>query len=153
MAYIDSELAKRRHEQLPTQTQPQLSNRPHALLSQPPTIPSPPQDTKAIAETQRQPATLGKLQEIDLGTEARELNVSLTEAARRRLHGEEPVEPAVTAKPKKIRLGPDGKPWRGKKRRGSDDIKRDGLVEAVLRENRCRFYFPKRLCLVLKTGY
>ena len=37
-----------------------------------------------------------------------------------------------------VRLGRDGKPWRGRKRRGSEDIKRDKLVEDVLRENRCK---------------
>ena len=35
-----------------------------------------------------------------------------------------------------MRLGRDGKPWRGRKRRGSDDVKRDKMVEDVLRENR-----------------
>jgi hypothetical protein len=42
---------------------------------------------------------------------------------------------------KKIRLGPDGKPWRGgrRKRRGSDDIARDKLVEELLHENRREF--------------
>lgn len=38
--------------------------------------------------------------------------------------------------PKKVRLGRDGKPWRGRKRRGSDDVKRDQLVEQFLHENK-----------------
>jgi len=37
-------------------------------------------------------------------------------------------------------LGPDGKPWRGRKRRGSDDVKRDKMVEDVLRENGLGIY-------------
>ncbi|CAG9971330.1 unnamed protein product [Clonostachys byssicola] len=37
---------------------------------------------------------------------------------------------------KRQRLGRDGKPWRPRKRRGSDDIKRDKLVEEFLSENR-----------------
>ena len=38
---------------------------------------------------------------------------------------------------KKSRLGPDGKPWRGRKnRRGSDDIARDKWVDEFLHENR-----------------
>lgn len=50
--------------------------------------------------------------------------------------GMRPVE-----RPKKVRLGPDGKPWRGgrRKRRGSDDIARDKLVEELLHENRREF--------------
>ena len=86
-------------------------------------------------DVQRQPAALGKLMEIDLGDEARDRNVQRTDKARRRLGGEE-VEEEVVLKPVKIRLGPDGKPWRGRKRRGSDDVKRDKLVEEVMRENR-----------------
>ncbi|TVY28074.1 hypothetical protein LHYA1_G002647 [Lachnellula hyalina] len=90
-------------------------------------------------DVQRQPAALGKLMEIDLGDEARDRNVQRTDKARRRLGGEE-VEEEVVQKPVKIRLGPDGKPWRGRKRRGSDDVKRDKLVEEVMRENRLEIY-------------
>jgi hypothetical protein len=43
---------------------------------------------------------------------------------------------AAPPQPKKQRLGPDGKPWRGRRRRGSDDIKRDQLVEEFLHENK-----------------
>lgn len=39
---------------------------------------------------------------------------------------------------KKPRLGRDGKPWRGRNRRGSEDMKRDKLVEEFLHENRRR---------------
>jgi hypothetical protein len=42
----------------------------------------------------------------------------------------------IAPAPKKQRLGPDGKPWRGRKRRASDDVKRDQLVEEFLHENR-----------------
>lgn len=88
-------------------------------------------------EVQRQPATLGKLMEIDLGDEARSRNVQRTEQARRRLDGEEVEDEETKKKPQKVRLGPDGKPWRSrKKRRGSEDVKRDKMVEDVLRENR-----------------
>lgn len=79
--------------------------------------------------------------EVDLGNEARDKNVERTNQARRRLDGEEVVEDGKTGKPAKVRLGPDGKPWRSrKKRRGSDDIKRDKMVEDVLRENRLEIY-------------
>jgi hypothetical protein len=39
-----------------------------------------------------------------------------------------------------VRLGKDGKPWRPRNRRGSDDIKRDQLVEQFLHENRCESF-------------
>lgn len=86
-------------------------------------------------DIQRQPAALGKLLEIDLGDEARDRNVERTEQARRRMDGE--VVEEEPAPKGKVRLGRDGKPWRPRKRRGSEDIKRDKLVEDVLRENRC----------------
>ena len=41
---------------------------------------------------------------------------------------------------KRVRLGKDGKPWRPRNRRGSDDIKRDQLVEQFLHENRCESF-------------
>jgi len=93
-------------------------------------------------DIQRQPAALGKLHEIDLGNEARDRNVSRTELARRKAAGEEieAEEEAGAGKPKKIRLGKDGKPWRGRKRRNSEDVKRDQLVEELMRENRLEMY-------------
>jgi hypothetical protein len=92
---------------------------------------------KKDTEVQRQPAAMGKLMEVDLGDEARDRNVERTNQARRRLDGDEVEDDGKAGKPAKIRLGPDGKPWRSrKKRRGSDDIKRDKMVEDVLRENR-----------------
>jgi hypothetical protein len=95
-------------------------------------------EIKKDSEVQRQPAALGKLLEIDLGDEARSKNVKRTEQARRRLDGEEVEDESVKdGKPGKVRLGRDGKPWRGRKRRASEDVKRDKLVEDVLRENRC----------------
>ncbi|KAK0733394.1 hepatocellular carcinoma-associated antigen 59-domain-containing protein, partial [Lasiosphaeria miniovina] len=90
-------------------------------------------------ETQR--ALLGKLQEIDLGDEARARNIAMTERARRRLQGLAAEDEEVPGSPpKKARLGPDGKPWRPRNRRGSDDIKRDQLVEEFLSENRLDVY-------------
>jgi hypothetical protein len=41
---------------------------------------------------------------------------------------------------KRQRLGKDGKPWRPRNRRGSDDVKRDQLVEEFLHENRLDVY-------------
>ena len=137
MAYIDSELAKRRTEGAQTLAQTSGFARPglgkegegHGGV-------------RKEVEVQRQPAALGKLLEIDLGDEARSKNVKRTEQARRRLDGEEVEDEDKAQKPGKVRLGRDGKPWRGRKRRGSDDVKRDKLVEEVLRENRRKYFIP-----------
>lgn len=80
----------------------------------------------------RQPAAIGRLHEVDLGPDARARNVALTEAAQRRLEG----EPEEDEKP---RLRRDGKPFR-RKRRTSTDVKRDKLVEEVMRESRLEIY-------------
>ncbi|KAI4598587.1 hypothetical protein KJ359_003000 [Pestalotiopsis sp. 9143b] len=82
---------------------------------------------------------LSKLQEIDLGDEVRSRNEAMTERARRMLQGEA-VEDEQAARPKKVRLGRDGKPWRPRNRRNSDAIKRDQLVEEILRESRLDVY-------------
>jgi Hepatocellular carcinoma-associated antigen 59 len=142
MAYIEFELAKRSlhnsnspPRQTSTFSPANLDNAPSDL--NPSTQGS--NDSKLL---ERQPAALGKLLEIDLGNEARDRNVARTEHARRRLDGEavdseEDVEGnGLGGKSKKVRLGRDGKPWRGRKRRTSEDIRRDQLVEEVLRENR-----------------
>ena len=82
----------------------------------------------------RQPASLGRLHEIDLGPDSKLRNIARTEAAQKRLeNGEAEVEEGAG----KVRLGRDGKPRRGKRRRNSEDIKRDKLVEEVMRESRC----------------
>ena len=130
MAYIDSELAKRR--QGPTTSSRGSST---GILS------------GISAETidavvQRQPAALGKLHEIDLGPDAVLTNIARTEAAKRRLDGRSPEPEEETGK---VRLGKDGKPRRNRRRRNSDDVKRDKLVEEVLRESKRKPYpIPSR---------
>ena len=138
MAYIDSELAKRRSEsQTQVHAQGQVQNTASSTVSGREVRQLVDRERKREKEVQRQPAALGKLQEIDLGDEARNRNVAQTERARRRLDGEEVEEEEEGEKKvQKVRLGPDGKPWRGRKRRGSEDVKRDKMVEDVLRENR-----------------
>ncbi|KAF2495662.1 hypothetical protein BU16DRAFT_487312 [Lophium mytilinum] len=89
---------------------------------------------------ERQPAGVGKLQEIDLGPDATAQNIARTEAARRKMEGVPGDEPQSGLRPGKVRLGRDGKPWRGRKRRNSEDVKRDLLVEEVLRESRLDMY-------------
>ena len=125
MAFIDAELAKRLHGAEPT----------------------PDSDTsgaatgiaRAEASVNRQPASLGKLHEVDLGPSSTLSNVARTEAARRRLETGEPAEEPPQ------RLGRDGKPWRGgrgRKRRTSSAVRRDKMVEEVLRESRLDLYDP-----------
>ncbi|XXG94791.1 hypothetical protein Hte_001049 [Hypoxylon texense] len=84
----------------------------------------------------RNRALQGQLTEVDLGDEARSRNEALTERARRRLQGEAVEDEEQAGRPRKVRLGKDGKPWRSRNRRNSDDIRRDQLVEEILRENR-----------------
>ncbi|KAL2178569.1 hepatocellular carcinoma-associated antigen 59-domain-containing protein [Thermothelomyces heterothallicus CBS 202.75] len=84
----------------------------------------------------------GRLLEIDLGDEARARNIEMTERARRRLQGQidEEEDEEGKGRSKNGRLGRDGKPLRSRNRRGSDDIKRDQLVEEFLSENRLDMY-------------
>ncbi|ORY66022.1 uncharacterized protein BCR38DRAFT_483683 [Pseudomassariella vexata] len=90
--------------------------------------------------TEGHPIMQGKLMEIDLGEEARSRNETMTERARRKLQGESVEDEEQAARPKKVRLGRDGKPWRSRNRRNSDAIKRDQLVEEILRESRLDVY-------------
>lgn len=123
MAYIDSELAKRRHgheRHLHTSNSQNLDD---CSID----------DLPADLAKHRQPAALGKLQEIDLGLDATLRNIARTEAAKKRLEGGEPEVDEATGK---VRLRRDGKPWRGRRRRNSDDVKRDKLVEEVMKESR-----------------
>ena len=125
MAYVDSELAKRQRQDQSTSTK-SLNG----------------QDLSpngALLDTglHRQPAALGKLHEIDLGPDATLRNIARTEAAQRKLEG---IEPEIDKSTGKVRLRRDGKPWRPRKRRNSDDVKRDKLVEEVMRESKLDIY-------------
>lgn len=133
MAYIDSELAKRRQD----------TNRPihptNASDSDDDSLDNMPAD---LAK-HRQPAALGKLHEIDLGLDATLRNIARTEAAKKRLEGGvQEIEESTG----KIRVRRDGKPWRGRRRRNSGDVKRDKLVEEVMKESRRKLYglFPQQ---------
>ncbi|GKT63538.1 mRNA splicing factor RNA helicase [Colletotrichum tofieldiae] len=104
---------------------------------------APPPPPAADPDPKNHPIMQGKLMEVDLGDEVRARNQAMTEKAARRLLGE--VDGADADNPdgrraKKPRLGRDGKPWRPRNRRNSDDIKRDQLVEEILRENRLDVY-------------
>lgn len=141
MEYIDSQLAKQRAESREASTSQTHSFGTSAAQKQLPM--NDPATFKTASELQRQPAALGKLQEVDLGADTRWRN---EERTRRKIAGEksleeEEMEAARAAKaPKKVRLGPDGKPWRSRrKRRASEDVERDRIVEEVMRENRRMF--------------
>jgi hypothetical protein len=127
MAYIDSQMAKRyRHSPIPERED---VDRP--ILQEPggPTMLGQP-------EREREPASLGRLHEIDLGQETKLQNIARTEAATRQMTGDEdsptPGEPATQTD----RPGPSEKQWRNRKRRTSADIERDRLVDEVLRESK-----------------
>ena len=147
MAYIDSELAKRRFEGI------QAAQNATAISTSSTTSDGSGKgmalgESKKDLDVQRQPATIGKLLEIDLGDETRSKNVERTNKARRRLDGDDVEDEGGTLrKTGKVRLGKDGKPWRGRKRRGSDDVKRDQLVDEVLRENRCKSLSKRHMSL------
>jgi len=79
------------------------------------------------------------LREIDLGPDATLHNIAQTEAATKRLETGE-VKEMDSARRRTPRLGRDGKPWRPRKPRNSDDLKRDELVEAVLKEGNLGLY-------------
>ncbi|KAI0864200.1 hypothetical protein F4860DRAFT_465364 [Xylaria cubensis] len=85
-------------------------------------------------------ALTGKLLEVDLGDEVRSRNAVMTDRARRKLQGLAVEDEESAERPRKVRLGRDGKPWRPRNRRNSDDVKRDQLVEEILRENRLDVY-------------
>jgi hypothetical protein len=81
----------------------------------------------------REATTAGKLQEIDLGPSTSRANELRTAQATKNRNSQ-PVPEAQRHKQRKG-LGPDGKPWRNKKnRRTEEDIKRDALVESIMSE-------------------
>ncbi|PCH02739.1 Hepatocellular carcinoma-associated antigen 59 [Penicillium occitanis (nom. inval.)] len=121
MEYIESELARRQNR-----TQANNETSAASRLSQ-----SDANDSFSNAFSKREPATLGKLHEIDLGQETKLQNIARTEAATRRMAG----EPSDAVE----EVGRNGKPWRNR-RRNSADIERDRLVEEVLRESKLDVY-------------
>ena len=69
----------------------------------------------------------GRLEEVDLAADS-----SRTHKDWARLEG--------TAPAPRVRLGRDGKPWRPRKRRNSEDLRRDAAVEAVMREAKIEYF-------------
>ncbi|KAI8957697.1 hepatocellular carcinoma-associated antigen 59-domain-containing protein [Daldinia sp. FL1419] len=138
--YIEAELAKR-HNAVALTSSLSSSNATARSSNHPPQS-TPITAIQAPRPEQQNRALQGQLMEIDLGDEARSRNEALTERAARRMRGEavDDDESSQSGRPKKVRLGRDGKPWRSRNRRNSDDIKRDQLVEEILRESRLDVY-------------
>ncbi|OJD36977.1 hepatocellular carcinoma-associated antigen 59 [Diplodia corticola] len=130
MAYIDSKMAEMREGErraAAEQAATDAMNHHHqqqqsSEMSATPSFPS-------NGVRQRQPAGMGKLMEIDLGPEAARRNIERTEEATRRLESGESLE---------LEMQPKGR--RGRKRRTSEDIRRDKLVEEILKESRLEMY-------------
>ncbi|KAI0553563.1 P-loop containing nucleoside triphosphate hydrolase protein [Xylaria curta] len=132
--YIEAELAKRhRMASDPRKLRASSSDQPGGTATHG-------GESTADKGEEKHTALTGKLLEVDLGDEARSRNAVMTDRARRKLQGLAVEDEESTERPKKVRLGRDGKPWRPKNRRNSDDIKRDQLVEEILRENRLDVY-------------
>ncbi|EFW22088.1 hypothetical protein D8B26_002176 [Coccidioides posadasii str. Silveira] len=130
MTYIESEMAKR-HRRSPAVESTHNQLEPEEIINQGPDHKLP----------QRQPATLGKLHEIDLGPDSKLRNIERTKAATRNLASGEPIQTEdKDVGGKKSRVDKDGKSWRHRKRRNSEDIRRDQLVEEVLRESKLDVY-------------
>ena len=127
MAYIESEMAKRYRRS------PQPENDEDNQLDSTQVVDKPSMTGQSL---ERQPASLGRLHEIDLGEEAKLRNIARTEAATRKLTDDEPWG---LGEPQANRPGTEEKEkaWRNRKRRNSADIERDRLVEEVLRESKC----------------
>lgn len=87
---------------------------------------------------------MGRLQEVDLGPSATER----IEAAWRKLEGAEDQKQSSD----KVRLGRNGKPRRPPKRRNSEDLRRDQMVEAVLREAKLEYFDEERAPAPQATG-
>jgi hypothetical protein len=98
---------------------------PFAEMPLPSGTPIEPQSTADIEHSIRLAAGMGKIQEVDIAPVATRTG----EKWRRLENGE--FEQIATGK---VRLGRDGKPRRPPKRRNSNDVRRDQLVEAVLSE-------------------
>lgn len=125
MSYIESEMAKRyRHNATADTTESDPASTDEATSGQP-----------SSSLPQREPASLGKLHEIDLGQEAKLRNIARTEEATRKLAHDGDMH---SADDQAASSGAGERSWRHRKRRTSEDIKRDRLVEEVLRESKCK---------------
>ncbi|KAF3935932.1 hypothetical protein ABW20_dc0109325 [Dactylellina cionopaga] len=136
MKYIESELAKRRMDEISQPIPMSDDSDSDAKRVYPAPLTSTKISERRIGKWPIRPdfrgATLGKLQEIDLGAETTRKNIERTEEAKRRLESGEPQKIPEPEDPKKKK--------RGRRRRNSMDIERDKLVEEVLKESRLDIY-------------
>ncbi|KAK7533173.1 uncharacterized protein J3D65DRAFT_634617 [Phyllosticta citribraziliensis] len=124
MAYVDSKMAELREgEKRAAEDYASSMNGRRAGIDDAHLSPA----ARAEAHRERQPAGMGKLQEIDLGEEVTRMNAQRTQEATRKLQSGE------TAEPSDERFAGRGR--RGRKRRTSEDIKRDKIVEDILKES------------------
>ncbi|KAK2750645.1 hypothetical protein FQN57_002716 [Myotisia sp. PD_48] len=131
MTYIEAELAKRRHGTQP----PSTSEATGQNIGE---IPGHLPPERMLP--QRQPATLGKLHEIDLGPDSKLKNIARTEAATKILAGGETLSLVEEDDLNEGRHDKNNKAFRNRRRRNSEDIMRDRLVEEVLRESKLDVY-------------
>ncbi|KAK4192664.1 hepatocellular carcinoma-associated antigen 59-domain-containing protein [Podospora australis] len=138
--YVESELARRKRQAAELSAQQEMeanntgSTTGATMSNTNASVPGGP-----VVDSQR--ALQGKLFEVDLGDEARERTIQMTERARRRLQGQiDEEDESSDSRQRKVRIGPDGKPWRSRNRRGSDALKRDQQVEEFLSENKLDIY-------------
>ncbi|KAI0428427.1 P-loop containing nucleoside triphosphate hydrolase protein [Xylaria sp. FL1042] len=129
--YIESELAKRHYVASDTKRL-HSSNQSGGSTTH--------NESTADKGEEKHTALTGKLFEVDLGDEVRSRNEAMTDRATRKLQGLDVEDEETAERRKRVRLGRDGKPWRPRNRRNSDDVKRDQLVEEILRENRLDVY-------------
>lgn len=106
---------------------PDLKHTPTEASAQPISAAPPPDDD--ADHSKRLAAGQGKLEEVALSADS-----TRTHADWARL-----TSPPTAPKP---RLGRDGKPLRTRKRRTSDALRRDALVDAVLREAKIDYFEP-----------
>ncbi|KAK1723915.1 hypothetical protein CaCOL14_011468 [Colletotrichum acutatum] len=140
MEYIESHLSNRNPPPPPSEPSTSSQHQAAAAAVTNPSTSAPSAGPAELPDPKNHPIMQGKLMEVDLGDEVRARNQAMTEKAARRLLGEAVDEDTGGRRAKKPRLGRDGKPWRPRNRRTSDDIKRDQLVEEILRENRLDVY-------------
>lgn len=131
MDYIETEMARRHRRDMPTDT----SDTGTPVMDE--TLDGGPAASSSNF-ARREPATIGKLHEIDLGQETKLHNIARTEAATRRLTGNDAIAPVEEDTAESTTAEKDGKQWRSRKRRNSKDIERDRLVEEVLQESKCK---------------
>lgn len=135
MAYVDSEMARRNHAATQEINLQPVKDTDSNFKKDPKT-----DQTKDPLKLQSQ----SQLSEFDLGPDAYQKNIARTEAAIARAQSGIPLpeEETKPRRPRKPRLGRDGKPLppRPRKRRNSEDVARDALVEQLLHERRMDVY-------------